>query len=198
MTRNTIVASWSSCWLRILVAGICVPSGRTVADVTLTNASSTALADAVQNGGQITLAFNGTVALTNTLLVLQDTTLDASAFNVTLDGGGAARHFVVTNGVRLRLVNFALRNGRSAGETGQTNQPGNPAFGGSILNAGGKTRVRCLFQANRTNLFSASPDLLQWTALGTRISDTNGVEVEDTDMAQGPLRFYMLQIQEGP
>ena len=69
--------------------------------------------------------------------------------SVSLDGNTAVRHFVVTNGATLRLINLNLIHGRSAGAIGGTNQSGNPGWGGSIYNAGGTLElVGCSFTNN--------------------------------------------------
>jgi hypothetical protein len=107
------------------------------ASTVVTNASQEALEAALASGVPVTLAFDGTVALTNAILVTSNATLDASGRHVTLDGQNGVRHFVVTNGATLRLINLTLANGRLVGIPGQTNQNGEAACGGSIYNTGG-------------------------------------------------------------
>jgi hypothetical protein len=103
----------------------------------VTNASQAALEAALASGAPVTFGFDGIIGLTNSILVTTNTTLDASGRQITLDGQNAVRHFVVTNGVTLRLVNLTLANGWLMGNQGQTNKNGEPAFGGSIYNGGG-------------------------------------------------------------
>jgi hypothetical protein len=115
----------------------------------VTNSDPAALNTAIAGGGLITLAFNGTVALKQPLTVSKDTTVDATGFSVILDGGNSTRHFVVTNGVTLRLVNLTLASGHFAGRDGNANEGGGLAQGGSILNAGGTLDLTsCTFASN--------------------------------------------------
>jgi fibronectin-binding autotransporter adhesin len=127
---------------------------------------------------------NGTVTLTNTLLILQDTSLDASGSYVILDGAGAVRHFVVTNNATLRLTNLTLTNGCFRAAEGEPNQRGNPAFGGSILNSGGRLElVSCCFISNQAIGGNAGPPAYvpgqrfyndAGSAFGGAIYSTNG------------------------
>jgi fibronectin-binding autotransporter adhesin len=105
--------------------------------VVLTNATPASLEGALASGATVTFGFDGTIPLTNAIVVTTNATLDATGRSITLDGQSRVRHFVLTNGLTLRLINLTLANGRFVGSDGQTNQPGDPAFGGSIYNAGG-------------------------------------------------------------
>ena len=113
------------------------PLGSGPRAVVLTNATPASLETALASGATMTFGFDGTIPLTNAIVVTTNATLDATGRSITLDGQSRVRHFVVTNGVSLRLINLTLANGRFVGNDGQTNQPGEPAFGGSIYNAGG-------------------------------------------------------------
>ena len=79
----------------------------------------------------VLFGIGGYLTITNTLVITRDTTLDGTGRKVTLDGGNLTRHFVVTNGATLRLINLTLANGRLAGAQGD------PGLGGSIYIAGG-------------------------------------------------------------
>jgi hypothetical protein len=60
---------------------------------------------------------------------------------------------------------------------------------------GGKLRLDYVFQAGRTNEVGAGTNLVNWEALGLKVSDTNGVfELEQLDPALFPVRFYRVQI----
>jgi hypothetical protein len=119
------------------------------ASPTLTNSDPAAVRGAIQKGGIVTLDFDGAVKLIDTLLIETNTTVDATGRSVSLDGGSMFRHFTVTNGATLRLINLTLINGRFVGAEGQTNQPGNPGWGGAIYNSGGTLElVGCKFISN--------------------------------------------------
>jgi hypothetical protein len=141
-------------WLWLCLCAMVVlgtePQTTLRADTVLTNADVVALAAAVEDGGTIKLGFTGTVALTEALTVAKDTTLDATGYSVVLDGENQVRHFVVTNGAALTLMNVTLSNGTFHGQDGTVvDQPGGWALGGSILNLGGKLQlIGCVFLNN--------------------------------------------------
>jgi len=89
--------------------------------------------------GILSLGFDGNVKLTNAFVVATNVTLDATGRAVSLDGGGIVRHFTVTNGAVLRLINLTLANGRAAGADGQTKPAGQPGVGWIDLQFRSKT-----------------------------------------------------------
>jgi predicted outer membrane repeat protein len=114
------------------------------ASVVLTNSDPAALVMAIEQAGTVTLAFDGSVALTNTLVIATNTTVDATGHDVILDGRGQ-RHFLVNPGATLRLVHVTLANGRFGG----SGIPGDPGGAGAIHNAGGGVElVDCKFTNN--------------------------------------------------
>jgi uncharacterized delta-60 repeat protein len=118
----------------------------------VTNATQADLEVAMSSGLPVTFGVNGTIPLTNTFVIAHDTTLDGTGRSIKLDGQGAIRHFVVTNGATLRLINLTLANGRYAAPDGETHQPGSPGWGGSIYNAVGKLELlACHFLSNQVN-----------------------------------------------
>jgi hypothetical protein len=94
------------------------------------------LESALNRGGMVTFGMDGTITLTNTLVISTNTTLDGTGHKIALDGGNAVRLLSVTDGVTLRLVNLSLVNGYSEGPRGQTNQPGGPGWGGAVYASG--------------------------------------------------------------
>jgi len=115
----------------------------------VTNLNQACLQMALSNGTPVSFGVNGTIRLTNTILITANTTLDGTGRSISLDGNNAVRQFAVTNGATLRLVNLTLINGRFVGAAGQTNQPGNPGLGGAIYNSGGALElVGCKFISN--------------------------------------------------
>jgi uncharacterized delta-60 repeat protein len=134
----------------LALATICL-HGRLPQAATITSPDPVQLAAAIQQGGTVTLAFDGLVTLTNSFVVATNVTLDAQDHSVSLDGGNAVRHFVVTNGATLRLINLTLMNGRFVGASGQSEQSaGNPGMGGSIYVSGGALDLSgCRFLSNK-------------------------------------------------
>ncbi|MHC1766206.1 MAG: FG-GAP-like repeat-containing protein [Verrucomicrobiia bacterium] len=99
--------------------------------------------------GEVTFAFDGTIAFTNTLAIGADTTLDGTGHEVVLDGGGLVRHFSVAEGVTLRLINLTLVNGRHEPPQADLRKDGTPGLGGSIYTRGGTVElIGCKFLNN--------------------------------------------------
>jgi uncharacterized delta-60 repeat protein len=150
----------------------------------VTNVDQASLEAAMSSGSSVTFGFNGIITLTNTLYITTNITLDGTGRSISLDGGNAVRHFVVTNGVTLRLINMTLINGKYLGADGQTNEPGNPGWGGAIFNSGGTLALTdCKFINNQVsggnggvaNYPVTSPyDTSGGPAFGGAIYSTNG------------------------
>ena len=96
---------------RLAVIFLLVAPHRGVATGVVTNCSEADLRAALVGGGMVTFACDGTVTLTNTLVIAQNVAIDASGRQVTLSGGGAVRLFEVNSGVQLTLNHMALVNG---------------------------------------------------------------------------------------
>ncbi len=121
-----------------------------VVKLVLTNVSGSAnvvsspdeasLRAAVQIGGWVSLAFNGTLTLTNTIVVTNSVILDASGVSATISGGNAVRLFYVAPGASLSATNLTLADGLAftTGSLIFTNgETVIPADGGAIYNDGG-------------------------------------------------------------
>lgn len=137
----------------LLQALICVVGSTVVNQPDLAS-----LSGAIQAGGIVTLAFDGTIQLNESFTISKNTTLDGGGHVVRLDGGNLVRHFVVTNGATLRLVNLTLANGRFKGRDGQVGAPsGGNARAGSIFNTGGNIElVSCRFLDNQVRAGDAA------------------------------------------
>ena len=125
---------------------------------------------ALNNGGLVTFACDGTISLGRTFVISRDTILDASGRSVTISGNGTTGIFTVNASRRLTLVNLtfsdalatvggAIRN--DAGVVTATNCffLGNVAAGSTIAsggaiysNGGSLNLVRCIFSGNRTRI----------------------------------------------
>src|SRR5437764_11793644 len=78
----------------------------------VTNCSNLAnLMAAMNGGGVVTFACNGTFALTNTITIAADTTLDSSTNTTTLSASNRFRLFNVNPGVTLTLLHMTLADG---------------------------------------------------------------------------------------
>src|SRR5882724_2938109 len=82
----------------------------------LTSASVSDLRIAMLNGGTITLAFDGTLTLTNTLVVFANNTIiDASGHSVTISGNNNVRIFDVPTNLTFTARALTLTGGNSIG-----------------------------------------------------------------------------------
>src|SRR5262245_48840782 len=83
-----------------------------------------ALIAAVNAGGDYRFECDGTIVLSNRLVVAHDLILDANGHQVTISGGNAVGLFRVTSGVRLTVRGIALMNGRATNGAGLLNEGG--------------------------------------------------------------------------
>ncbi len=118
------------------------------------------------NGETISLQFNGDVLLNTTLsFSSSNIVIDATGFNVTLDGGGTIPIFMVPAGLNCLVRNVGFIRGSNIGTAGiagtqggtgsngngQAGGPGGNGFdaqGGGILNQGTLTLVNCVVGTN--------------------------------------------------
>ena len=116
----------------------------------ITVGSDATLRTAMSLGGKFTLAFDGTLSLSNEITVTLDTTLDASGHNVVLSGRGSNRLFRINAGKTLTLINLTLQDGLAAGTNGvSSSDNGGDGAGGAILNQGGTLNaINCSFLSN--------------------------------------------------
>jgi hypothetical protein len=133
-----------------VLIGLAVSFGsRASAGVAITKADPTAVRAAIEAGGNVTLAFDGVLQPTRTYVITTNTTIDATGHSVTFDAAHLVRHFTVTNGASLSLLNLTLINGLFTGVDGQTNEPGDPGYGGSVYNSKGSLQlIGCRFSNN--------------------------------------------------
>jgi len=151
--------------LRVVLAVMIFPSflgGSVFAEGVVNTCDQAGLEEALSGGGMVIFNCDGTIILTNTITISQDTFLDATGYAVTLSGNNAVRIFTVTPGARLSLVNLTIANGFQ----GSTNS----VCGGAIYNEGGiLTAVYCTFASNRVG--SAAINL---PSFGGALCNSNG------------------------
>jgi hypothetical protein len=101
---------------------------------------------AIKIGGWVSIEFNGTVTLTNTISITNHIILDAHSVSATISGGNAVRLFNIAPGATLVVTNLTLANGACIVTNGP---PGTPADAGAIYNNGGTvTLVACTLTNN--------------------------------------------------
>jgi len=108
---------------------------QTVASVTLAG-----LNEALKEGGILRFQGDGVITLTNPIVPVYDTALDANGRNIVIDGAGAMRLFEVRTNMSFAANGVTFANGRHVGTNGvggATPQPGGDGCGAGILNLGG-------------------------------------------------------------
>jgi hypothetical protein len=127
-------------WLGVLLLLLLAFSGR--AQI-VTDCTEAGLEEALAGGGSVTFDCDGTIVLTNTIVISFDTVLDATGHLVTIstvtgtNTTNAVRLFEIEPGVSFEIINLRLADGRS------TN-------GAAIFNNGGLlTATSCVFSNNQ-------------------------------------------------
>src|SRR4051812_33485929 len=117
--------------LLVCLAPILLRAGGTV-----TTCDEASLRVALNGGGTVTLACDGTITLVNTIVISADTAIDASGHAVTISGNNSVRVFYVNGGISLSLQNLAVANGQYRGADSPVGVPGGDAKGGGLYNDG--------------------------------------------------------------
>ncbi len=95
------------------------------------------LQQALSGGGVVEFACAGTIPITQTILISQDTTLNGNFFGVTLDGRSQRQIISIANGTTLTINALTLANGKAAPN------------GGAIASAGNLNLNDCQFTGNQ-------------------------------------------------
>jgi Immunoglobulin domain len=122
-----------------LAALLSFPHG-THGEGTVTNATLGDFQAALGGGGLVQFACNGTITLTNTIIIGQDTRLDATGYSVTLSGGNRVRLIQVNSNVSLSIKSLTVADGQfiaTNAPNGDPAPPGPDGFGAGIVSLGG-------------------------------------------------------------
>jgi Divergent InlB B-repeat domain/Immunoglobulin I-set domain len=120
----------------------------------VTVASEAALRNAIAIGGLVRCCFNGTITLSNTIIVTRNVTLDARNRSVVISGNNSNRIFIVASGVKFSATNVVFANGRNVGQNGpdagaSPAQDGYPGRGAAIYSDGGTIQlISCTLSSN--------------------------------------------------
>src|SRR5262245_44304772 len=90
-----------------VMAALCLASQAWAGGV-ITSPTESNLRAALAGGGTVTFAVDGTIILSASLVLSDNTTIDGSGHNVTLDGGNVVRILEVDHGISLALKNLTL------------------------------------------------------------------------------------------
>src|SRR6266513_1290216 len=119
---------------------------------TTKDCSDTSVRAAAGNGGSYFFDCGtnaATIALTNTIVVTADVTLDGAGQSIVISGGNAVRLFIVNPGVNFTLKNLVLASGKAAGDDGTNGVAGDNAAGAGIYNDGGSvTLINCTLRGH--------------------------------------------------
>ena len=100
---------------------------------------------AIFQGGTVTFVCDGTIVLSNTIIIGSDVALDGTGRNVAISGNNAVRLFQVLPGINFSLTNLTLSSGRA--DTGAAIY----SMGGNIL------AVSCVFSNNAARGTNGAP-----------------------------------------
>jgi len=104
---------------------------------------------ALQAGGTVTFAVDGTIYLTNTINIATNVILDGANHSITISGSNSVEIFNVSANANFTLRNVTLADGLMVGQSdyyGQTYPA--PAYGGAIYSSGNLDVANCTFSNN--------------------------------------------------
>jgi hypothetical protein len=110
---------------------------RAQASGTISTCSEVELRRALVGGGDVVLACDSTITLTNTIIVSKETVLDGTGHTPVLTASSSSnsvRVFLVMPGASLTLRRLSLNNTKLVGATGTNSNSGQPAYGAAIFN----------------------------------------------------------------
>src|SRR5437899_5529292 len=100
--------------LLVALALVCSASG----GGTVTNCMESQLHAALTGGGTVLFTCGGTITLTSTINITQDTIIDGNGFTPVISGGNAIRLLTVSSNVTLQIKGLTLSDGWIRGATG--------------------------------------------------------------------------------
>jgi hypothetical protein len=151
---------WRRTFILFVISGL---ARSALSSGTVTNCTQTDLQKALNGGGTVLFACNGTITLTNTLTISADTALDGSSNTVIISGGNGVRLFQVASNANFQLKGLTLADGRVIGTNGLDGHPATPGqdvSGAAILNLGGNLVLNgCTFTNHYLQGGSGGSDL---------------------------------------
>ncbi len=124
----------------------------------VTECTEAALRTAIGTGGIIKFCCNGTIVLTNTIVVTNNITLDATDHSVAISGNNRVRLFIVESGAQLSARYLAFADGNATGTNGADSSGcptcpppgvGGPGQGGGFFNQGELNLSFCTLSNNQ-------------------------------------------------
>lgn len=118
---------------------------------TMTNCTQAALLAAISGGGTVKCDCDGTIILTNTVVITNSVTIDAAGRAVFISGGSAIRLFVVSSGGTLSLNHLGILNGRQSATNKINGGIAAPDGGAFYINGGILVATDCNIESNTVN-----------------------------------------------
>jgi hypothetical protein len=119
----------------------------------VTDCSEADLRTALAGGGSVTFLCDGTITLSNTIVVNVDTVLDGRGHDVTISGGDRVPVLSVTGGATLTVVSLTIANGISSNG------------GGGIYVLSQLNATNCTFHDNNAIASSSGGAIYNWGTL---------------------------------
>jgi len=125
---------------------LCFSYGTFAAGV-VTSAKESSLVAALADGGAVTFAVDGTIYLTTTIVVSNNTVLDGTGHNVVISGSNSVQIFIVNSNTTLAMTNLTLAEGHAEFWSFYESWL-DGGHGGAITNAGTLQMTGCVFVDN--------------------------------------------------
>lgn len=159
-------------WLLIGFCCLEAISNSARADGVVTNCSEPDLRAAMREGGTVTFACDGTITITNTIVVTNSVDLDASGREIAISGGDTVEVFAVAPDVQFTISNISVVHGG-----GVTARAG-------IGNGGTLKVINCTFSSNKVAPSGFGPagggainSFGSLTVIGSTFTDNDGADV---------------------
>jgi len=166
----------------LFVAGLVGIAPRSQAGGVVSEATEASVRAALAEDGAVTFACDGTIALSRSLEITNNTVLDASGRNIVLDGQGTNRVFYVAPGANLALTNLIVWRGRATA-------------GGGLLNDGGEvTLANCTFAGNSAVGLAGADGIGNSVTAGT---DSEAGAIQNKGTLEALNCFFLTNSVEG-
>lgn len=110
--------------LAVMPAAVLITRNVARAGGTVTDCTEASLRAAMAGGGTVTFACDGTITLSNTVSISENTFLEAGGHRVTINGNGSVRVFQVGTNVLFTVDNLTIANGLATNGAGLFNAGG--------------------------------------------------------------------------
>jgi hypothetical protein len=136
---------------------------------------------ALQAGGTVTFAIDGTIVLTNTITLSNSVVLDGTNHSVTISGGGAVQIFNILPAGQLTLRNLIFANGVNIATSSYFGMTYPAAsYGGAIFTQGTLDVENCTFTNNRAPGGNGPIEEAGFSGAGGAIYNSGGLNITNS------------------